>query len=123
METKEYKKGKLSCQLWSGETGLPLLVVLDEPAYKARPEIFISEKFQEKHPCSVLWVQCEKGLTEWEQGRDLHTLLFELEQETDGCRMYLVGGAAAWPSALVFPDALPAFWLLEGAGILMPPEI
>lgn len=41
METKEYKKGKLSCQLWSGETGLPLLVVLDEPAYKARPEIFI----------------------------------------------------------------------------------
>lgn len=68
METKEYKKGKLSCQLWSGETGLPLLVVLDEPAYKARPEIFISEKFQEKHPCSVLWVQSEKDLTEWEQG-------------------------------------------------------
>ena len=64
METKEYKKGKFSCQLWSGETGLPLLVVLDEPAYKARPEIFISEKFQEKHPCSVLWVQSEKDLTE-----------------------------------------------------------
>lgn len=124
METKEYKKGKLSCQLWSGETGLPLLVVLDEPAYKARPEIFISEKFQEEHPCSVLWVQSEKDLTEWEQGRDLHTLLFELEQETDECRMYLVGGAAAWgPSVLVFPDALPAFWLLEGAGILISPEI
>ena len=103
METKEYKKGKLSCQLWSGETGLPLLVVLDEPAYKARPEIFISEKFQEKHPCSVLWVQSEKDLTEWEQGRDLHTLLFELEQKTDECRMYLVGGAAAWAIGSRFP--------------------
>ena len=116
METKEYKKGKLSCQLWSGETGLPLLVVLDEPAYKARPEIFISEKFQEEHPCSVLWVQSEKDLTEWEQGRDLHTLLFELEQETDECRMYLVGGAAAWAIGSRFPRRFAGVLALGGRG-------
>lgn len=116
MKTREYKKGKLSCQLWSGETGLPLLVVLDEPAYKARPEIFISEEFQEKHSCSVLWVQSEKDLTEWEQGRDLHTLLLELEQETDGCRMYLVGGAAAWAIGSRFPRRFAGVLALGGRG-------
>ena len=55
METKEYKKGEAVVSSLGRETGLPLLVVLDEPAYKARPEIFISEKFQEKTPllCAV----------------------------------------------------------------------
>ena len=116
METKEYKKGKLSCQLWSGETGLPLLVVLDEPAYKARPEIFISEKFQEKHPCSVLWVQSEKDEI------FIHFSLSWSRKQTNAECIWWVEPLHG-PSALVFPDASPAFWLLEGAGILMPPEI
>lgn len=51
METKEYKKGKLSCQLWSGETGLPLLVVLDEPAVQSSTgDIHLLKNFRRNTP-------------------------------------------------------------------------
>ncbi len=116
MKAKEYKIGKLNCRFWSGEAGLPLLVVLDEPEYRARPEIFLDERFQERHPCALLWVQSEENLTEWEQGRDLRTLLFELEQETDGCRRYLVGGAAAWAIGSRFPRLFAGVLALGGRG-------
>lgn len=64
MKAKEYKIGKLNCRFWSGEAGLPLLVVLDEPEYRARPEISLDERFQERHPCALLWVQSEEDLTD-----------------------------------------------------------
>ncbi len=124
MNEMNYIRDEIHCRYWKQETGapMPLLVLLSENAGepKVKPQVFLSEKFQQKFPCSMLLVEAGADLNAWEPAKALRSLLFELEAEQpeviDGCRMYLVGSSAAWTIGSRFPRRFAAVVALGGRG-------
>ena len=124
MNEMNYIRGEIHCRYWKQETGapMPLLVLLSENAgeQKVKPQVFLSEEFQQKFPCSVLLVESGADLNVWEPAKALRSLLFELEAEQpeviDGCRMYLIGSSAAWTIGSRFPRRFAAVVALGGRG-------
>lgn len=124
MKKTTIQKDGISCALWTPEAqgSHPLLVVLPEQAdtnqialEKVSP--FLEENFQKERPCSVLLPEAAKDWGLWEDARPLQQLLYQLEYEepvVDGCRMYLLGGSAAWTMGSRFPRRFAAVVPLSG---------
>lgn len=120
MKETHFTKGQLSCSYWKQESGVPapLIVLLNERELSGDARVFLTEEFQQKFPCSILWVESKTGFSEWEPAKSLRTLLFELEarqpEDIDGCRMYLIGSSAAWAIGSRFPRRFAAMMALGG---------